>query len=205
MCGTHHLGFNAYAYFIRYIPEVSAIFFLVISDIHSFIVHEQSGKFVLVNYSNRTSLASYHGKAIALDTGHRYSPFPTVFIIHEMRVRGRYPFASISPPIPSNPPFQDWIATSGVFNPTTMSFIRAKPRNNNNNNNNGGHNNNNNTVLQPMTGVSQSGLVLNGDVIHEIIQATREMDLWKACQIEGTDWSGTGEENIRKYILLSDP
>ncbi|KAE9400688.1 hypothetical protein BT96DRAFT_919341 [Gymnopus androsaceus JB14] len=186
MCVNHHKSFDAYAFFLRYLPE--------------------SGKFVLVNYSDHHSLVPFHGKAIALDSGHRYSPFPSVFIIHEMRVRGRYPFAPISPPIPSDPTFQDWITTCEVFDPTTKSFIRPEPpRNNNSSNRSRDNNNNDTTALQPMTGVSQShSLVLNDDAIREIVQATRQMDSWKACQIEGTDWSGTGEENIRKYMHLSD-
>ncbi|KAF8338519.1 hypothetical protein F5887DRAFT_982643 [Amanita rubescens] len=47
---------------------------------------------------------------------------------------------------------------------------------------------------------SQHTLALNADVIADILAATRAMPSWKACQVEGTDWTGTAEENIQKYI-----
>jgi len=43
-------------------------------------------------------------------------------------------------------------------------------------------------------------LALNPDVIADILAATRAMPSWKACQMEGTGWTGTAEENIQKYV-----
>ena len=41
---------------------------------------------------------------------------------------------------------------------------------------------------------------LNADVIDDILAATYASASWKACQMEGTSWAGTGEENIKKYV-----
>lgn len=49
-------------------------------------------------------------------------------------------------------------------------------------------------------GMPSTGLALNEDVINEILAATRALPSWKACQLEGTSWTGTAEENIEKYI-----
>ena len=39
-------------------------------------------------------------------------------------------------------------------------------------------------------------LELNDNVIADTLTATRAMPSWKACEIEGTSWTGTAEENI---------
>ena len=43
---------------------------------------------------------------------------------------------------------------------------------------------------------SQRTLELNADDIDDILAATRAMPSWKASQIEGTNWTGTLEENM---------
>ena len=43
-------------------------------------------------------------------------------------------------------------------------------------------------------------VALNEDVIKEILATTDAMPSWKACEIEGTSWEGTREENIKKYM-----
>src|SRR5216684_8247246 len=43
-------------------------------------------------------------------------------------------------------------------------------------------------------------LVLDTDTIVTILAATRGSNSWKACQMEGTSWDGTAEENIQKYV-----
>jgi len=52
-------------------------------------------------------------------------------------------------------------------------------------------------------GGSSSGeraLELNENVITDILAATRAMPAWKACEMEGTSWTGTAAENIEKYV-----
>jgi len=168
--------FDKYDFFIRYLPD--------------------RRKFVLVNYSDHEHLRLYHNKAVALDNMHKYAPFPSTFIIHEMRVRGHNPFAPTQPEVPTDLPWQDWITSHGIFDNVSQSFKRdAVPV----------HRRDMNTQLQmqPTSADPPSGsraLALNADVIAEILAATRAMPSWKACQIEGTSWQGTGQDNIDKYL-----
>ena len=43
-------------------------------------------------------------------------------------------------------------------------------------------------------------MAMNADAISDILAATYAMPSWKACQMEGTRWTGTGEENM--FLLL---
>lgn len=128
-----------------------------------------------------------------------------------MRVRGFHPFQSTVHQIPDVIQWQDWIYSSGVLrsDPNEGLFKTERParlasahtpsslppR-----------------ILQCST---QSGdvesipsqgpgpvLGLNNDVIAEILAATRASASWKACQMEGTSWEGTAEENRAKYMSL---
>ena len=118
-----------------------------------------------------------------------------------MRVRGFYPFEPVSPVISRDFPWQDWITSDGVFDETSGSFKRAAPPSGNGNDDNGGS-------AQPQLPTTSAGggpsdgltLELNSDVIAEILSVTRAMPSWKACQMEGTSWTGTAEENIQKYV-----
>ncbi|EJD00478.1 uncharacterized protein FOMMEDRAFT_159179 [Fomitiporia mediterranea MF3/22] len=173
------------------------------------IQNRQIRKFVFVNYSEEEALRQYHGKAVALDVGERYAPFPSLFIIHEMRVRGFNPFG----PIDDDIPWQDWILSDGVLMDNTSNnslnyFNRDSLP----------HNSGSNALGQPRvqfqhrtttTGGGSSGrrtLVLNDNlnVIADILAATRASPSWKACQMEGMGWSGTTEENIQKYVSAFD-
>ncbi|KIJ51665.1 hypothetical protein M422DRAFT_243986 [Sphaerobolus stellatus SS14] len=103
----------------------TTIFLYVISPM-------QIRKFVFVNYSGACDLQQFHGKAVALDISNRYVPFPSLFIIHEMRVRGFHPFRPITPDMPAPILWQDWILSDGVFDNTSNSFIHDRPPANNN-------------------------------------------------------------------------
>lgn len=95
MCKNHRGQFNAYRFFIRFFPDIR--------------------KFVLINYSGREELQPFHGKAVALDIKDRHVPFPSLFIIHEMRVRGFHPFEPVSPAVPDDILWQGWILSKEVF------------------------------------------------------------------------------------------
>lgn len=113
-----------------------------------------------------------------------------------MRVRGFHPFEPTNPAMPTDSPFQDWILSDGVFDNVTDSFIRDSPPGNGNTSGVFQH-----TTVN--TGDAASGertAALNADVIADILAATRAMPSWKACQIEGTSWTGTAEENMQKYV-----
>ncbi|KAI0260579.1 hypothetical protein BC834DRAFT_1012023 [Gloeopeniophorella convolvens] len=168
MCVQHHAGFDAYMFFIRFVPAVT----------------------------------------VALDSRDRHAPFPALFIIHGMRVRGFYPFRPIAPAVDDDPPWQDWILSDGVAdasgalirehledsNPGSVASASAAdiqlPQ------------------VQPQTdadgglGDGKMALALNQDVIADILAATRAMPSWKACVMEGTSRSGTAEENRQKYASM---
>jgi hypothetical protein len=157
---------------------------------------------VFINYSGHLNLQQFHGKAVALDIKEKYAPFPSLFIIHEMRVRGFHPFQPIDPTIPDNIPWQDWILSDHVFDNTSDSFKRDRPPPNRNSSVSA----QTQLPFHPTTtspdgaSSSQRTLALNADVIADILAATHAMPSWKACQVEGTSWSGTAEENIEKYV-----
>jgi len=176
LCRNHRAGFEFYSFFIRF--------------------HPQTGKYLFINSSGNRDYQSFHGKAVALDTRDRYAPFPSLFIIHEMRAPGFHPFTPVAAEIPDVILWQDWVLSDGVFDASANTFIRDKPRapppSQPRNQQSGGS----------AGGVSLDGntLPLNDDVIAEILTVTRAMPSWKACQIEGTSWVGTAQENIEKYV-----
>ncbi|KIY52854.1 hypothetical protein FISHEDRAFT_23499, partial [Fistulina hepatica ATCC 64428] len=181
MCPSHHVWFDGYEFFIRYFPDIR--------------------KFVFVNFSGSRHLQPFHGKAIALDIRDRHAPFPSLFIIHEMRVRGFHPFSPVAPEVDDGNLWQDWILSDGVFDNALGSFNRDGPP----------PSGNNDVYKQPLLGFQppttgaggpSSGrrtVALNEDVIADILAATHAMPSWKACQMEGTSWAGTAEENVQKY------
>ena len=163
---------------------------------------KQVHKFVFINFSNSKDLEQYHGKAVALDIRDVYAPFPSLFIIHEMRVRGANPFEPVSLAISDDLPWQDWISSDGVFDDTSGSFNRAAPPDNGNGDKSGPASAQTQVPTTSGGGGSSVGLTLelNSDVIAEILSATRAMPSWKACQMEGTILTGTAEESIQKDV-----
>jgi hypothetical protein len=161
----------------------------------------QTRKFVFINYSGKNSLQEFHGKALAIDIRDKHAPFPSLFIIHEMRVRGFHPFQPVTPAVQDPAPWQDWILSDGVIDNASGYFKRDSPPDDGNDH----------TFAQPQpagfptmdVGGSSSGgraLELNANVIADILAATRAMPAWKACEMEGTSWTGTAAENIEKYV-----
>ncbi|KAI0251663.1 hypothetical protein BJV78DRAFT_1209733 [Lactifluus subvellereus] len=95
-----------------------------------------------------------------------------------MRVRGFHPFEPTEPTIPEEVLWQDWISSDGVFDSALGSFKRDRPR--------GNPNNNTSSQQQPQCEVSSGGRKLEPNA--------------NACQMEGTSWAGTAEENIQTYV-----
>ncbi|KAF8548612.1 hypothetical protein OG21DRAFT_1422812, partial [Imleria badia] len=146
MCPTHQSMFHNYGFFIRFFPDIC--------------------KFVFVNYGSNRHHEQFHGKAIALDTKDHHAPFPSLFLIHEMRVRGFQPFQPVNSRMPENITWQDWILSDGVYNQVTHSLNHDRPRKH--------------LAFQPTmprmgdtaSQPSERTLVLNTDVISDIIVAT---------------------------------
>jgi len=186
MCPTHHAAFDTYQFFIRYIPHAK--------------------RYVFVNYSGHPDYKDYHGKAVALEAHHRHAPFPSLFIIHEMRVRGFHPFQPVNPDIGLAYPFQEWIVAGDLFDEASSSFKH--------NTSDAQHNpsEGSDTEMEVPTtppqdgGASDSLPALNRNNIADILAATYSLPSWKACVVDGTSWNGTAEENIQRYHeLLTEP
>jgi len=117
-----------------------------------------------------------------------------------MRVRGHHPFAPVAPDMDDGSLWQDWIVTDGIFDAEKNSFKHESPP--------APLGGGDISPQQPPQFQTSGGggssnkrsLALNADVISEILAATRGMPSWKACEIEGTSWAGTAEENIQKYV-----
>ena len=154
-------------------------------------------------------LQYFDKKAVALDIRSSNTPFPALFLIHEMRVRGFHPFKPTQPPITSNPTFQDWIDSSGVFDYEAGAFLRDRPSGGGG----GGRRRNDKFSITFVTDTPDLSskevplaegemlLDLNQNTVMEILAATRAMPSWKACIAEGLSWDGTAEENIEKYTV----
>jgi len=116
-----------------------------------------------------------------------------------MRVRGFHPFQPVVPTVPDDNdiPWQDWILSDQVFDNTSDSFKCDHPAPNHNRRSAQAQ-----LPLHPATTASSSQhtLALNADVIADIFVAMHAMPSWKACQVEGTSWTGTAEENIQEYV-----
>jgi hypothetical protein len=159
---------------------------------------------VFINYSGHNDLREFHGKSLAIDIRDKHAPFPSLFIIHEMRVRGYRPFQPVTPAVQDPAPWQDWILSDGVIDNASGSFKRDSPPDDGNDR----------TFAEPQlpsgfttmnVGGSSSGeraVELNENVIADILAATRAMPAWKACEMEGTSWTGTAAENIEKYVSI---
>ncbi|KAI9440029.1 hypothetical protein H4582DRAFT_2216752 [Lactarius indigo] len=156
MCANHRLLFDGYYIFIRFFPDVQ--------------------KYVLVYYSGRPGLQSFHGKAVALDIKDHYASSPAFFILHEMRVHVFYPFAPLDPDMLKDSPWQDWIESEAVFDKDSGSFRRNGPPSDNS------------VAVRPAmtdtgsTSSSKLSLPPNADVIADILAGTRVMPWWKACE-----------------------
>lgn len=74
---------------------------------------------MFINYTRYSREAQYHGKAISLNADDRHAPFPAIFLIHELRVRGFCSFAQEPDDIPTTIQFQDWMAIDGSVTSAT--------------------------------------------------------------------------------------
>lgn len=158
MCVAHHRAFDRYYFFIRFFPDIR--------------------KFVFINFSGVDVLQQFHGKAIALDVRDNHAPFPSTFIIHEMRVRGYHPFQPIAPAMPDDIPWQDWVLSDGVFNNGTGTFNRDRSPDNDINRSVPSQLQSQRTITSigdASTGPGTRTLAMNADVISDILAATHAM------------------------------
>jgi len=113
-----------------------------------------------------------------------------------MRVRGFHPFQPVAPTIPDNLLWQEWVLSDQVFDNASNSFKRDRPSDDDDTSAETPPPSQPTTTAPP----GQRILALNADVIADILAATHAMPSWKACEVEGTSWTGTAEENTQKYV-----
>lgn len=125
-----------------------------------------------------------------------------------MRVRGFHPFRPSVHHIPDAIQWQDWIYSSGILrsNPNEGFFNSERPRRSASAHTPSSLPPRQQQFLIQANGTSLSSqgptLELNNGVIAAILAATRESASWRACQMEGTSWDGTAEENRAQYMSL---
>jgi hypothetical protein len=193
LCLNHATSFKYFCFFIRYIPQV-----IVLDLSCSYSLEKQVQRYVFINHSGSKDDIRFHGKAIALDKEDKHAPFPALFIIHEIRVRAHNPFRPPMRDFIDPETWQKWITTSGVLN-TFMTpdrpglFLKKGDSRRDRQNTEGSIN------FPPAIG---STLGIKKSTVDEILAATRSSASWKACEMEGTSWKGTAEENIAKYRQL---
>jgi hypothetical protein len=71
----------------------------------------QPRQFVLINYSHYRELEPYHGRTVNLKADDKHMPLQSLFLFHEMRVRGRWPLKydrNIALPLQQ----QQWMSTA---------------------------------------------------------------------------------------------
>ncbi|KAH8980242.1 hypothetical protein EDB92DRAFT_1805851, partial [Lactarius akahatsu] len=139
----------------------------------------------------------FHGKAIALDIRAHYAPFASLFVIHEPHVRGFNPFQPIiTPTIPAQILWQDWIMSSGLLDenlgfkhdglPSDDTFFYTSTS--------GAH---------ASTGEVTLDSELSNDAVAKILAATYAQPSWKACELENAGWNSTADENTKKYLDIT--
>ncbi|KAF5360468.1 hypothetical protein D9756_004542 [Leucocoprinus leucothites] len=173
LCPSHREYLEGYRFFIRFIP--------------------QAQKFVFINYSGIQSLQKFHGKAIPLDIREPDTPFPSVFILHEMRVRGTYPFRPAEPDIPEyqDITWQEWVLSEDLFDNVTGLFRRDRPPGFRYSDEEDVKASTEVPVLQclgttiPQGSPSHDMVNADNGVVDEILQATWELASWRACVQEG--------------------
>jgi hypothetical protein len=171
---------------------------------------------VLVNIGNSDGLKQYDGKAIALSVTDHHAIFPAVFLIHEGIVRASNPFCSGNLDGMTDPiQWPDWIKkyvdSDGALSHTSVPGAARNDStkvvghaSDSGNGNPAGTNGTNFTSHSENEGQSSTVPLPNFSFIDPkevvaIVAATRGSYSWQTCKMEGEDWSGTAEQNIRKY------
>ncbi|KAF5367420.1 hypothetical protein D9758_003614 [Tetrapyrgos nigripes] len=180
LCKNCHNLFDRYRYFIRYIPKTK--------------------RFLFVNYGDISSepYTKLHFRYIGLRHQDRYSPIPTLFLIHECRVRGFHPFKSIQE-LPSDFQWADWIPQTAENDIDRSPLPPSSPPNNPPHEDSAGETGGGYDSTGSATGETRRFLTFDEHTIQGILQAQRNLPTWKACIIENTSWKGSAEENIEKY------
>jgi len=174
--------------------------------VHLSINSLQVKRFVLINYSRRSVLEPFHGRAINIRVGNRL-PFHGAFLVHEMRVRGHWPFREdrpISLPIP----WPKWAPR----NCGDDHDDKGDDDDDQNNNSDSTSKHQYDLSLSANAGTGQQPKTFtatnpfsNPAELQVMKDSFAKQPNWKAAVIEGETWEGTAEENINKWQELMGP
>ena len=164
--------------------------------------------FVYVNFSQIQDLEQFHGKAVKLDSGHRHSPLPILFLIQEMRTRGFYPWCTDRPihrPLSTTYTVDD-IGRGGVADLGGAS-VNDTGGMDEPDGSGGAASSCGEPGEPPSTGINQQYLTFGNpfqdpELLESMRREWEQLPNWKSANIEGLTWEGTAEENARKYIDL---
>lgn len=166
----------------------------------------------------------HHGKAVSLNPDDTRSPFRSIFLIHEARVRGRHPFMGDRPlPAPVND--QDWMHAPAILSPSSNRSPAGQlgeggpshpppPQASGSSNQQGGSTQQGGTQLRYDVGrVEGPGWIMYTNPfadlakLNNLVDSFRAAPNWKASVIEGGGWDGTAEENSARYLssVKADP
>lgn len=208
LCKNHHHAFDHHEFYIRWVP--------------------QSKRFVFINQSQLEAWEDFHGQVVNLHPSER-TPFHGSFLMHEMRVRGYWPFREdrpISFPTPwtSNDDDGDDDEDMDDDNDDNENKVVGKAIRRHA------------TTPRPLMQMGQTDDSLgststsyqfdhsfatnaasdrkrkvktftmtptnpfaNPAELKALKDSFAEQPNWKATVVEGETWEGTGEENIKKY------
>ncbi|THU91593.1 hypothetical protein K435DRAFT_727062 [Dendrothele bispora CBS 962.96] len=188
LCRNCHGHFDELRIFVRYLPEAA--------------------KFVFINFDNipHQPYVTLHQKAIGLQPADFHAPMACLFLIHECRVRGHYPFRQ-NPTLPQDIQWAQWITIDGNGNiqrggqlpQAPPSQAPPSPAPEEGADSDGPES----EGTDDSGGAGREGgmmeLTLDQNTIEQIVRASRAQPSWKACMVEGSSWEGSAEENIAKY------
>ncbi|KZP31232.1 hypothetical protein FIBSPDRAFT_945258 [Athelia psychrophila] len=203
LCCNHHRIFDAYKFYIRWVP-----------DLH---------RFILINHSVSSSMEQYHGRTVNLRPNCPRLPFHGAFLIHEMRVRGFWP-SQADRPIALPILEQDWISgsssgpippASGNITPSgsqplptlaSLPFLSTSLSTSG-----GGQQDQSGSIADPLDTDTQPKVLhmtnpfANPAGLAALKHSFAEQANWKAAQLEGESWEGTAEENVAKWHAITAP
>ena len=168
---------------------------------HLHITSLQAKRFVFINQSQSKKLEPYHGRAINLCPGD-HLPFHGAFLVHEMRVRGYWPFREdrpISLPIP----WPNWDPRDGDDDDySDDDSDDDHDHNKNPDKANYDHPASSHITTpfrqQPKT-FTPTNPFSNPTELQAMKDSFAKQPNWKSAVIEGETWEGTAEENVNKW------
>jgi hypothetical protein len=221
MCRNDRGRFDLHKFYIRWVPEVRSapLQFLVFNFFHfalasRWLLLVQFQRFVFINHSQTESLEKFHGLAVNLNPNDIRTPFHGAFLIHEMRVRGRWPLLR-DRPIPRTIRWQSWISPSDVSNgedheddsmgeqsDSTSDLSSARsltPTPASPSNHPPSHRDPNASGGNFMTLTNPFANPVELDVLKRSFAMQPN---WKAAVVEGESWAGNADDNTAKYRRL---